>query len=498
MSENVQVGGMQEVFIQLKGKTLKDVERSIASVESIGGRVTHIFPPGIMVASVPSVKVKILRRRAGVVSVETGTIAKEGQKDIGHELDLAIDAWNNHIGAERRTRAIESPLLNKSWDTKEFLPPDPPAEVMAELRRRDAELAPAQEKGLAGAPNMNIPVLVGRVAVGIVFVDSTIAQYKITDAEKSKIISETTEGLNMLSSFEPNAGIQWAYDFKRPKITLQSGSFPAANQNGWEDTWRNAAMTAMGYSANINGMNSYINSIKVANNAQWAYALFVTKYPKVWFGYYWGNHVVMDFAVDGWGIDNFNLVVAHETGHVFGCGDEYAASGCTCTSLHGRYQVKNGNCENCAPVSVPCLMKSNSQAVCDYTRGQLGWNELAIKSRGATTFKGTWTFDLDSGVQGPASGADLWWEQVNTVTRYLVPQSGAMLANLGAVNFDAVSRQTLMTKAYTATPVNGSNNTSNKLTPGTVIAIKTNAGRYAKMRIDTYGYNLGITWVTYM
>lgn len=497
MSEDVQVGGMQEVFIQLKGKTLKDVERSIKSVEDIGGRVTHVFPPNIMVASVPSVKMKSLVRRAGVSSVDTEPILNEIRKGANHELGLAMDAWNDHIGVGRIAKAIESPLLNKSWDTKNLLPPDPPKEIMAELRRRDAEYAPMKAVGVEGAPIMSIPVLVGRIAVGLVFVDSTVSQYQITDAEKSKIINETAEGLNMLTNFEPRANIQWFYDFKRPKINLQSGSFPAANQNGWEDTWRNAALGAMGYSANINGMNAYINDIKTKNNAQWGYAVFVTKYPKVWFGYCWGNHVVMDFAVDGWGIDRFNLVVAHETGHIFGCADEYGTSGCICTSLHGRYQVKNGNCENCAPAPIPCLMRANSEAVCDYTRGQLGWNELSIQSRGTTALKGTWTFDLDSGVQGPASGSDMWWRQVNTVTRYLVPQSGAMIANMGKVNFDAVSRQTLMVQAYTTTPIDGSINSSNKLTPGTVVAFKTNAGRYAKMLVNTYGYNLGITWVTY-
>jgi hypothetical protein len=497
MSENIQVGGMQDVFIQLKGKTLKDVERSIKSVEDMGGRVTHVFPPSIMVASVPSSKMKSLSRRAGIASVDTEPIMKVARKGVGHELGLAMDAWNDHIGVARMTKAMESPMLDKSWDSQDLLPPDPPEEIMVELRRRDAQLSPLKAMGPVGAPNMNIPVLVGRIAVGLVFVDSTVTQYQITDTEKSKIITETSEGLNMLTNFEPRANIQWFYDFKRPKVNLQSGSFPGSNQNGWEDTWRNAAMGAMGYSADINGMNKYINDIKTNNNAQWAYAIFVTKYPKVWFGYYWGNHIVMDFAVDGWGIDRFNLVVAHETGHVFGCADEYGSSGCICTSVHGRYQVKNGNCENCAPNAIPCLMRANSQAVCDYTRGQLGWNELSIQSKGTTVLKGTYTFDFDSGVQGPASGADIWWQQVNTVTRYLVPKSGAMIANMGIVNFDAVSRQTLMGQAYTATPVNGSNNSSNKLTPGTVIAVKTNAGRYAKMLVSTYGYNLGITWVTY-
>jgi hypothetical protein len=86
---------------------------------------------------------------------------------------------------------------------------------------------------------------------------------------------------------------------------------------------------------------------------------------------------------------------------------------------------------------------------------------------------------------------------VNSVTRYLVPQGGAMLAHLGKPNFDAVSSQTLATAPYTATPINGSNNSSNKLTANSVIAVRTNAGRYAKIKVESYGYNLGIRWVTY-
>jgi hypothetical protein len=344
---------------------------------------------------------------------------------------------------------------------------------------------------------MNIPVLVGRIAVGLVYVDSTVAQYKITDQEKGKVLSETIEGLNMLSGFEPRANIQWFYDLKRLKISMTANQFTATNKNQWEDMWRNAAMGAMGYSADFNGMNDYINKIKANNNADWAYAIFVTKYPSFWFAYYWGNHIVMDFGVDGWGIDNFSRVVAHETGHAFGCPDEYSSSGCNCTQLAGRYQIPNGNCETCASPFVPCLMCANTPAVCDYTRGHLGWNELAVMSKGTTALKGTWTFDFETGVQGPPTGADVWWEQVDNTIRFLVPQSGAMLAHMGKPNFEAVSLQTLQSQPYTANPINGSDNASNQLTPGTVIAVKTNTGRYSKVKIDSYGYDLGITWVTY-
>ncbi len=498
--ETRQVGGMQEVFLELRWKTIRGVERAVSAVEKVGGRVLHAYLPSIMVASVPSDRVDRLVGRGGIVSATTEPLPEESVRAADRQTSFAAQAWNQHFDLDRRVRAMTSPELGKFWDETERQAPDPPDEVLVELRRREQELEPALRSAssrVEGAPNMNIPVLVGRVAVGVIYVDSTVNQFVITDQEKSKVLSETIEGLNMLSGFEPRANIQWFYDFKRPKVSLPASQFTQANQNSWEDMWRNAAMQSLGYSGSISGMNAYINSIKAKNNAQWAYAIFVTKYPSFWFAYAWGNHVVMDFGVDGWGIDNFSRVVAHETGHIFGCPDEYPSSGCNCTQLAGRYQIANGNCETCASPFVPCLMAHNTEAVCDYTRGHLGWNELAVMSKGTTTLKGTWTFDFETGVQGPPSGADIWWEQVNSTIRFLVPRSGAMLAHMGKPNFDAVSLQALQSQAYTATPINGSNNSSNQLTPGSVIAIKTNAGRYAKMKINSYGYNLGISWVTY-
>lgn len=492
-----QVGGMQDVFIQLKWKTIRGVERAVRAIEKVGGRVLHAYAPSIVVASVPSDQVGRLAGKGGIISATTEPLDMTTLRAADHQLRFAVSAWNEHFSVDRRLAMLASPELNRSWGETEHRPPDPPADVMAQLRYLESQFSPAMFAAAVGAPDLNIPVLVGRIAVGLVYVDSTVAQYQIADQEKSKVLSETIEGLNMLSGFEPRANIQWFYDIKRPKISMTASQFTAANKNQWEDLWRNAAMKAMGYSADFNGMNAYIDKIKASNNADWAYAIFVTKYPSFWFAYYWGNHVVMDFGVDGWGIDNFSRVLAHETGHAFGCPDEYSSSGCNCTQLAGRYQIPNGNCETCASPFVPCLMCANTPAMCDYTRGHLGWNELAVMSKGSTTLRGTWTFDFEAGVQGPPTGADAWWEQVDDTIRFLVPQSGAMFALLGNPNFDVVSLQTLQSQPYTANPINGSNNASNQLTPGTIIAVKTNTGRYAKVKIDSYGYDLDITWVTY-
>jgi hypothetical protein len=120
----------------------------------------------------------------------------------------------------------------------------------------------------------------------------------------------------------------------------------------------------------------------------------------------------------------------------------------------------------------------------------------AIQSQGTTTLKGTFSFDFDAGLQVSA-GADIFWEQKDNTLRFLVPRNGALLAHMGQPTFDAVSLETLKTQNYSAAPIDGSNNANNKLRVGTVIAVKTGTGRYAKLKINSYGFNLSISWVTY-
>jgi hypothetical protein len=50
---------------------------------------------------------------------------------------------------------------------------------------------------------------------------------------------------------------------------------------------------------------------------------------------------------------------------------------------------------------------------------------------------------------------------------------------------------------YSPAKIDGSNNASNRIPPGTVVAYKTNEGRLGKFIVDEYGYNLTIRWRTY-
>jgi len=121
-----------------------------------------------------------------------------------------------------------------------------------------------------------------------------------------------------------------------------------------------------------------------------------------------------------------------------------------------------------------------------------------IVSSGTGVLHGTWLFDLDAGVEtniGPA--ADIWWEQKTAVLRDMVGQNGATLVNLGAVDFNSLTPDTLSSLTYATAPIVGNNDATNQLVAGDVFAARTTAGNYAKVKVLIYGYDLQIQWVTY-
>jgi len=109
------------------------------------------------------------------------------------------------------------------------------------------------------------------------------------------------------------------------------------------------------------------------------------------------------------------------------------------------------------------------------------------------TIGGAQCLDVDTGDVGPSTpDTDLWWEQVSSTERYLVPQNGATVANLGIVDFDSVVDCSIYT--LSTDPINGSIG-NNTIPDGTVLVIKTDIGNCAKMRIDNYGVDMDVTIV---
>ena len=120
---------------------------------------------------------------------------------------------------------------------------------------------------------------------------------------------------------------------------------------------------------------------------------------------------------------------------------------------------------------------------------------VTVISQGQTAIRGTWLWDAESG-QLTGNG-DVWWEQQTNVLRQMVPRGTSTLANLGFVNFDSVTGESLAAAPYTSIPIIGNDDGSNQLATGDVFAIHTTEGNYAKVQVTSYGYDLGIRWVTY-
>jgi titin len=122
-----------------------------------------------------------------------------------------------------------------------------------------------------------------------------------------------------------------------------------------------------------------------------------------------------------------------------------------------------------------------------------------IYSTGMITVRGTFSCDLDLGKETGSwdPPTDFFWEQTTDVERYIDPMNGAKFYVVGNVNFDSITHSTLKTYSYSADKINGSNDSTNKIPTGTVVAAITDEGRYSKFKIEVYGYDLIIKFVTY-
>lgn len=125
-----------------------------------------------------------------------------------------------------------------------------------------------------------------------------------------------------------------------------------------------------------------------------------------------------------------------------------------------------------------------------------------VVSSGTAVIKGTYLFDFDtgqmSGVGEPIHPPyDVWWEQETSTARKLVPESGARLHRLGAVDYAAITHAELLGLAYGTAAIDGSVGAANQLADGTVFAVRTSQGNYAKVKVVAYGYDLKVQWTTW-
>jgi hypothetical protein len=153
-----------------------------------------------------------------------------------------------------------------------------------------------------------------------------------------------------------------------------------------EDTWRDPALQGLGFPKGADGITQLSDQLQSVAGAQYGYVAFFTKMPTHWLGYAHEStrKVVMratSGTFDSFFQNSLDNIFAHETGHIFGALDEYAASRCTCIERAGKFFSEvNGNCEPCAAGPVSCLMKFNDLSMtCKFTPAHIGWADFLVK-----------------------------------------------------------------------------------------------------------------------
>jgi hypothetical protein len=121
------------------------------------------------------------------------------------------------------------------------------------------------------------------------------------------------------------------------------------------------------------------------------------------------------------------------------------------------------------------------------------------RSSGVACLGQTMRFDLDRGDSRPSDAeADLFLNARTFSERYLQPWGAAALAVIGDRDFERVTPEALKRAPLSGLGLNASRDARNALPPGTVLAVRTGAGRYAKLQIvSSQGDAVSFKWVTY-
>lgn len=201
----------------------------------------------------------------------------------------------------------------------------------------------AQAIGVQAAPSSSLPYgaqtmdqsafALGTMRWNVIFVEGNGAiqtkRETWTPAEIATIQNGIVGAKNYwegrTASFVPGARLSIDINYVNGGSPLYTGYEPSTD---WSEVWINSVMSQVGY----NNSNRFTN-VRNFNQAQrttvgknWSTTIFVidntsaglTSYA---YAYYGGPFTILENNSAGWGPQNFNMVLSHEMGHIFGSSD---------------------------------------------------------------------------------------------------------------------------------------------------------------------------------
>ncbi len=368
-----------------------DINSIIPSLEMIGGRIIHIFPPSAFVADVPagaSISFPSDISHPPQLLIYDREIDIDTLNSLPNHVHHAVHAWNSLLAPS--TPAGTSQTLNslplEHDPSRNAMVAPPPQNISQALTASDPTPGYAETSEF----------LIGRVAVGIVLPESDgsidPSNEDWSADERALVISEITTALDWWAAQEPAANLTFVYD-DSAATPIPTSYEPISRKYSDQSLWIKQVMGEKGYteSSYFDQVRSYNNDLRQTHGTDWAFTIFVVdssndadnRFADGYFAYAYlgGPFMVMTYGNNGYGPSNMDAVAAHEIGHIFHALDQYTSASQPCTRQSGYLGVENQNSQygECAS-DQPSIMRGQVSPytngdIDEYARAQIGWRD---------------------------------------------------------------------------------------------------------------------------
>ncbi len=394
------------IFPDTTNRALTDNQ---SRIESVGGRVVHVFPPNQFLCVLDSAAFTKLVSESGASGILISGLS---------EFRLGEVVEQNHI-----LRAFRNIRLNESSMAPGTAPePQPYDTVGCGLENIDlsADLPFSAEPNISFFPRSKMystNFLIGKVAVCIVLMESNGGNENWTSSEEDGAIAQVILAYDKLAEQAAyhNVTLSWVYEIHRAVPTPEepiATFYPQLEGLNWQFGWMDDAWSYLGMGEEWDALFANANRVRQQYECNWGLTYFLVKndhHPRGFLDQsiagYTKTISELDiltpvthrapFAVStystvySYGREG-NRTIAHETLHAFGATDEYGPiSGIpgngpdqcnglgSCDKEYGFLRHRNLNCFYCSEAQENCIMRGSyvGYYLCSHTLRHIGWTD---------------------------------------------------------------------------------------------------------------------------
>jgi PKD repeat protein len=371
-------------LVTLESTPPQGIQQVIDFVHSVGGIVTQVHHPRVMIASIPTAVAPVVTDHPYVTEVIYTPVDPAQLAPLGEAALEAANFFNAKLSGE--------------LDIQPVGPPRGP--IIG-----DDRTGPARAAASVPHPSDSLSsYLIGDVGYVILFIESDGTIDKQTEnwtkAERDRYTGETASAMQWWAN-------RWRFTRTGQQLvfhnlgsqTISTGYEPITRSSDDEGLWIQQAMDTLGYSSGADyfeNVRSYADNLRTTNGLDWAFVIFAVdasadgnhKFSDGLFAYAYLDwpFTVITLPSDNYENTELECVVAHEMGHIFKAADGYNGAGTCdsdddCAKTYGWLSVANQNCNRDACSSdVACIMRGQwapyrDRKISSWVKGQLGWRD---------------------------------------------------------------------------------------------------------------------------